>query len=555
MKQARFILTIALLISLLYSCKDSTDLTNAIPAGAVTVIHIDTKSLLTKADYKPLENKVIKDALESAKDNGNSTKMLEQLEGFLKNPNSTGIDLVSDCYIYMDSITMGIVLKTNDSKKFRDLLTKTFEIPEQMLTEKDGITTINIQRNVNIGWTKDKILLLTYSGYSYILGTTALPDLDTLLKKQLTQSEKESINSKKTFAEFISNKKDISIYYSYDNVFGMWSAAMNPALSMYRQEGKDVENIITGLQNQFKGVNMGAFVSFDKGEITLNNKMYYDSPEAEKKFTDLASQLAGELKGDQLRYFTEKPVFAASANMKGEGVYNYLSQLGLMSLIEKNAGFNLETMGIDLKSLISNINGDITVALNNVKTVKRKSGYSNYEYTDSYPEFTFMADLKDANSTWDFIKGKVKEANSEFNTITEVNPNTYSFAMDDEVTGYFGINNNMIFFTNREDVLKNLSASDLKSDFSSQAKGKTAFIFGNLNPLQPMLLDEIGNDVKAREFATKGLALIGDYSYTSMPDMNGSGKIVITDTSGNSLAVICKFIDSVVTYVAQESYK
>lgn len=555
MKQARFILTIALLISLLYSCKDSTDLTNAIPAGAVTVIHIDTKSLLTKADYKPLENKVIKDALESAKDNGNSTKMLEQLEGFLKNPNSTGIDLVSDCYIYMDSITMGIVLKMNDSKKFRDLLTKTFEIPEQMLTEKDGITTINIQRNVNIGWTKDKILLLTYSGYSYILGTTALPDLDTLLKKQLTQSEKESINSKKTFAEFISNKKDISIYYSYDNVFGMWSAAMNPALSMYRQEGKDVENIITGLQNQFKGVNMGAFVSFDKGEITLNNKMYYDSPEAEKKFTDLASQLAGELKGDQLRYFTEKPVFAASANMKGEGVYNYLSQLGLMSLIEKNAGFNLETMGIDLKSLISNINGDITVALNNVKTVKRKSGYSNYEYTDSYPEFTFMADLKDANSTWDFIKGKVKEANSEFNTITEVNPNTYSFAMDDEVTGYFGINNNMIFFTNREDVLKNLSASDLKSDFSSQAKGKTAFIFGNLNPLQPMLLDEIGNDVKAREFATKGLALIGDYSYTSMPDMNGSGKIVITDTSGNSLAVICKFIDSVVTYVAQESYK
>lgn len=555
MKQARFILTIALLISLLYSCKDSTDLTNAIPAGAVTVIHIDTKSLLTKADYKPLENKVIKDALESAKDNGNSTKMLEQLEGFLKNPNSTGIDLVSDCYIYMDSITMGIVLKMNDSKKFRDLLTKTFEIPEQMLTEKDGITTINIQRNVNIGWTKDKILLLTYSGYSYILGTTALPDLNTLLKKQLTQSEKESINSKKTFAEFISNKKDISIYYSYDNVFGMWSAAMNPALSMYRQEGKDVENIITGLQNQFKGVNMGAFVSFDKGEITLNNKMYYDSPEAEKKFTDLASQLAGELKGDQLRYFTEKPVFAASANMKGEGVYNYLSQLGLMSLIEKNAGFNLETMGIDLKSLISNINGDITVALNNVKTVKRKSGYSNYEYTDSYPEFTFMADLKDANSTWDFIKGKVKEVNSEFNTITEVNPNTYSFAMDDEVTGYFGINNNMIFFTNREDVLKNLSASDLKSDFSSQAKGKTAFIFGNLNPLQPMLLDEIGNDVKAREFATKGLALIGDYSYTSMPDMNGSGKIVITDTSGNSLAVICKFIDSIVTYVAQESYK
>ncbi|NDV94739.1 DUF4836 family protein [Dysgonomonas sp. 521] len=554
MKQARFILTIALLISFLYSCKDSADLTNAIPAGAVTVIHIDTKSLLTKADYKPLENKVIKDALNSAKNNGNSTKVLEQFEEFLKNPNSTGIDLVSDCYIYMDSITMGIVLKMNDAKKFSDLLTKTFEIPEQMLVEKDGITTIDIQRNVNIGWTKDKILLLTYSGYSYMLGTSALPDLDALLKKQLTQSEKESINAKKTFADFISNKKDVSIYYSYDNVFGMWATAVNPALSMYGgRDGKAVESIISGLQSQFKGVNMGAFISFDKGEVTLNNKMYYDSPEAEKNFADLASQLSGELKGDQLKYFAEKPVFAASANMNGEGVYNYLSQLGMIALIEKNAGSNLETMGIDLKSLISNINGDITVALNNVKTVKRKSAYSNYEYTDSYPELTFMADLKDANSTWDFIKGKVKEANGEFNVITEVNANTYSFSMYDGVTGYFGINNNMLFFTNRTDVLENLSAGDLKNEFSSQAKGNTAFIFGNLNPLQPMLLDEIGNDAKAQEFATKGLALIGDYSYASMPDMNGKGKIVITDTSGNSLAVICKFIDSVVTYAVQQN--
>ena len=34
--------------------------------------------------------------------------------------------------------------------------------------------------------------------------------------------------------------------------------------------------------------------------------------------------------------------------------------------------------------------------------------------------------------------------------------------------------------------------------------------------------------------------------------MSGNGKIVIKDTSGNSLAVICKFVDSVVTHIAQE---
>jgi hypothetical protein len=235
--------------------------------------------------------------------------------------------------------------------------------------------------------------------------------------------------------------------------------------------------------------------------------------------------------------------------MKGEGFYNYFNDLGFIPLFEKNAGSGLADMGIDLKSLISNVDGDITIALNNVKSMKRKSGFSEYEYTVTYPEFTFFGDLKDANTTRDFIKEKIKEANSEFTVVTEVDPNTYSFSMDDDIKAYFGINNNMFFFTNREDVLKNLSTGGLKSGLSSRAKGKTAFIFGNLNAIQPMVLYETVSDSEAREFAAKGLNLIGDYSYSSTPDMNGNGKIIITDTSGNSLAVICRFMDSLVTYV------
>lgn len=123
-------------------------MTNSIPASAATVIHIDTKSLLTKADYKPLENKVIKEALDKAKSGGNATKAIEQLESFLKNPNSTGIDFLSDCYMYMDSTTMGIVLKMDDQKKLKELLIKTFELPEQMLEEKDGVTTVSAQQNL-----------------------------------------------------------------------------------------------------------------------------------------------------------------------------------------------------------------------------------------------------------------------------------------------------------------------------------------------------------------------------------------------------------------------
>ena len=552
MKQTGITLIVALFVAFFYSCKDTGDLTNSIPASAATVIHIDTKSLLTKADYKPLENKVIKEALDKAKSGGNATKAIEQLESFLKNPNSTGIDFLSDCYMYMDSTTMGIVLKMDDQKKLKELLIKTFELPEQMLEEKDGVTTVSAQQNFVIGWTKDKLLLLTYMGTVYYRDQSALPDLKTLVTKQLTQTAKESINSKKSFAEFISNKKDISIFSSYSNIKGMWSSLLPPALAMQGHDGNAVNKMLTGIYDQLKDINTAAFISFEKGEIAFSNKMYYDTPEAEKKFNELASQMTGKLKGDQLKYFTDKPIFSISANMKGEGIYNYLNELGFISLIEENAGSNLSELGIDLKSFISNMDGDITFAVNNVKIITKKAEYYDFEYTDSSPELSFFADLKDANSIWNIAKGKIKELNGEAAVFTELNPNTYSLKMDENTTAYFGINNNMFFFTNSESIFKNISATGLKSDLSDQAKDKTAFICGTFSPLKPLLLSEMGGNDKAKELATKGFDLLGDYNYITTQDMSGSGKIVITDTSGNSLAVICKFVDSVVTHIAQE---
>lgn len=82
-----------------------------------------------------------------------------------------------------------------------------------MLEEKDGVTTVSAQQNFVIGWTKDKLLLITYMGTVYYRDQSALPDLKTLVTKQLTQTAKESINSKKSFAEFISNKRYFNLLF------------------------------------------------------------------------------------------------------------------------------------------------------------------------------------------------------------------------------------------------------------------------------------------------------------------------------------------------------
>lgn len=562
MKQTKLIVIAAILLSTLFwSCKDSTELTNVIPSDAIVVIHVDTKSLLTKADYKPLDNKLIKETLEKQKDEGRKrTKaMAEKFEEFLKNPNSSGIDLISDCYIYTGNTSSGIIWGMKDAGKFKETLTKSFNLPEEMIKEEDGISSIDLSSMAKVGWTKEKILIITASANSmYGLGSDNGPDLMELLTKQLKQTEKESINSNKAFTQFVKDKKDISVFYSYNNVAGLWSNMASQITGAYDEaSASGIAGIFGKLGDQVKGVNVAGFVSFEKGEIVAENKFYYDTPEDEKRFTELAGKLTHELKGDQIKLLAEKPLLLASMGVSGEGIYSYLADLGITQLFDDIAGSDLQEMGIDIKSLISNVEGDITFSLNEVKTVMKKQLYDDYEYESTEPVFSVFADLKDAKSTWDLIKSKVKEsaAKKEMpdSTLVEIDENTYSFNMDDDMKGYAGIKGNTIYITNSETIYKNITtATDGKNDFAALAKGKTSFIFGNLSSLKSKLTDEFKNDAKAAELAAKGFDLLGDYSFVSDKNMQGKGKVVINDDSANSLAVICKYIDSVITHSIED---
>lgn len=561
MKQTKLILIAAILVSALFwSCKDSTELINAIPSDAIVVVHVDTKSLLTKADYKPLDNKLIKEAIEKEKTNGSERNkaMMEKMEEFLKNPNSTGIDLINDCYLYTGNTSSGVIWGMKDAKKFKETLTKTFEIPAEMIKEEDGISTLDMSGMAKVGWTKDKILIITASTSTmYGLGYNDGPDLMELLKKQLKQTEKESINSNKAFAEFVKDKKDISVFYSYDNVAKLWSSTVSKMAGAYEdQTASNMSDVFAKMGDQFKGTNAAGFVSFEKGEIVAENKFYFDSPETEKKYTDLAAKVTHGLKGDQMKYLAEKPLFLAAMGINGEGIYNYLADLGLMQLFEKLSGPGLEELGIDLKSLISNVEGDITFSLNGIETVMKKGYYGDYEYPSSEPVFSVFADMKDAKATWNLIKDKVKEiaAKQEMpnSPLVEIDENTSTFAMNENMKAYIGINGNTFFCTNSEAIYKNIStASNSGNDFASLAQGKTSFIFGNLGSLKTMLTDAFKYDAKSQELAIKGFDLLGDYSFATDKNMNGKGKVVINDNSANSLAVISKYIDSVITYAIE----
>lgn len=549
MKQTKLLLVFAILIATFSSCKDSTkDLADAVPASAAMVIHFDTKSLLKKADYKPFDNKLLKQAFDEQKERGGESnkKVMAELEKFIKNPNSCGVNIIDDLLLYVDGEQMGFVWGVNDSKKIKALLTETFDMPEEMAEEKDGVTVLNSGAVAAVGWTKDKLLVVINMQNNYY--NENVVDLAGVIRNQLTQKADKSINSNEAFAKFVSKKQDISIFYAYDNYMGMMDS-MWQGMMGYGVGPNPLQKLMEEYKELLKGVSAGAYISFEKGEVTYEQEIYFASSESEKKYRDLIAQLSGELKGDQLTYFAEKPLLLVAANLKGQGVYDYLSKVGLISMVEENAGDQLAELGIDLKALVANVNGDVTFALNNVTVQKKVMSEFNYEYTQPVPEMTLLVDLTDAGTTWNLIKQNVAKADTD-SLFKETSPTSYTFNIEG-TTVYMGTHNNTLYVTNNE-VVKNNIGKDQKNEFASMGKGKSGFVYGNIASIKPMAMDELGNNLKIREFASKGLDLLGDYSLVVEKDMSAKGKLKITDDSANSLSVITKFVDSIITYAVGE---
>ena len=549
MKQTKLILLVAVIIAAFSSCKDNAkDLADAIPSSAMVVIHFDTKSILKKSDYSPLKNEILKKAFDEQKNRGGerNKKTMDELEKFMKDPNSFGVSFVDDCFIYTAGDQTGILWNVNDAKKLKNTLTETMGLPEEMLEEADGVTTVEMPGTGVIGWTANKLLVLMNTGgrYSYDEGS----EKKDAVIKQLKQKSDESINSVEGFSKFVAQKKDISVFYAYDNYVegmeGLMSGMLGTAMG-----ANPMEKMMAEFKDLLKGVSAGAFISFEKGAVTFNQEIYYASSESEKKYKDLMNQLTNDLKGEQLKYFAEKPIIMLSAGMKGEGVYDYMTKLGIISMIEENSEV-LDEMGLDLKSLVANLEGDVTIALNNVTNTTVRYEEMNYEYTKTIPEATLLADMKDASILWKLIRDKVAEADED-SVFVETSPTSYTATIDG-VKVYLGIKGNLFYITNQELMSKNIG-TDQKNDFASLAKGNKVLMYGNLNGVRPLIMENIGDDTKAREFVTKGLSLLGDYSFVSGSNMSGSGKIVITDDSANSLAVATKFFDEVISYYIEEN--
>lgn len=508
------------------SCGKSDDLANAVPADASYVVHVNTESLIKKADWKLFENVLVSRSVSLVKAGIGKEDANKIFDAFIKDPNSIGLDVTTEGYIYVSTSSAGLVLKVNDAEKLKKAFV-TFGNLEAV--EDGGSYSIKLSNDAVIVWNKKTFLFYTD------IQKSSSEDCTAQALAQLTQEKDKSINSIPSFSQFLKNRKDISMFYNYS------ALDMEKFIEM---SGQDIPKGVADELKQLKGISSMAYVSFEKGEIVTNSEIAYENSDVEKKYKELSESVLGEQTGKQLQYLIGDPVFAISMNLKGEGIYNYMEKLGVWTYIDEDGG---NKDGIELaKAILKNMEGDATFSLNNIiKIEKQYEGYYGTieSYTTPVPQFALFADSKDGK----FILNKIEEAIKKDTlnvdtTFVKIDENTYSMDVNG-TRAYLGVKDKTFFFTNDDSAYKNVKkGTQTENVYSKLAKGTTVSAAGKLDALKPYIKEEL-NDETTSKIILGFFDLFASYQIVGDKNYTGKGKIEMTNKDDNSLATICKYID------------
>ena len=135
----------------------------AIPKDVAMVMKVDLKNLARKANYKLMDNSLIKGSVELMKSTVNDDKK-KMIDDFLKNPNSLGVNIIDDMYFFVTADgTMGGVLSVSDSKKLYDNLLKIDPNFKEMIKIDKGIYSLKTNEAYGIAWDKARLVVRFYS--------------------------------------------------------------------------------------------------------------------------------------------------------------------------------------------------------------------------------------------------------------------------------------------------------------------------------------------------------------------------------------------------------
>ncbi len=212
MKRIFQLASVALVVLLLAtSCGKTPSHINVIPGDAFGVMLLKPGEMDRDALVKQIEsNDEYKDAMEEIREE--SEVLADIFDDFIKDPNSLGLDMEAEMYLFTapndDEIMFGYVMAMKKASAFEDVLKKLIAEMDMGIDieDADGFKKVVLPMDAGIIiWDKEKLL---------VLGSDGEFDAEATAKKLMNQKASESVTSNKDFAEFYSNCLGFNIWVS-----------------------------------------------------------------------------------------------------------------------------------------------------------------------------------------------------------------------------------------------------------------------------------------------------------------------------------------------------
>ena len=502
---------LAVLIVFLAACSKTSEYTNVIPADASVVASIHLKSLASKAGLDDKENEAAKQkVLEVLKSEMNAATF-QQLEKVIKNPNESGIDVESPFYIFSSSsfpypAIVGKVSNEDNLHASLDVMAK--EQICQPVSEADGYSFTTMNGGL-LAFNNSTVLVVNVSG------TTQTDKAKEAITNLLKQTADNSIVKSGAFQKMEMRKSDINFLVS------MKAIPMEAIPAICRTQ------ISMGLPTEVKAedITLVGGLNFEKGKIALRTENYTEN-EAVKALIKKQMESFGKANNTFVKYFPSSTLMFFNVGVKGEGLYNLLSE---------NKEFR-NTVSIakadEVKELFGSFNGDISAGLINVTM-------------NSAPTFMMYADVKNGNALETIYKNKQSLGLERGEDIIQLGKDEYVYKTKG-MNIFFGIKDKQMYATNDELLYKSVGKAADKSiknaPYASDMKGKNIFVAINAEaildlPVVKMVAGFGGQEVKTY------IELANKVSYLSMSSEGEISEIdlCLKDKDVNALKQIVDF--------------
>jgi hypothetical protein len=358
------------ILILLASCAKTNKQGKLIPKEAAIVITLDGKSLSAKLPWEEIKKNPLFQSMSS------DSTMPAALKSLLDNPETSGMDISSDCILFAVKDSLGGYLGFEGSVK-DEAAFKTFnkQVSENGAeSEKDGVQFIS-KFPVCVGWTKERFV--------YIFDAPQIGQMDDLTRRMLRDSinvrpvssrdigatckavfalpESNSLAKNENFTSLMKETGDVLFWMNSEELMKGGSTASAMAM--------------VNLDKFYKGNVTSATMNFENGKMSIKATTY-----AIGEIIDLVKKYGGgKINEEMIKRMPGKDVVALMAlNFKPEGLAALVKMTGMDGLI--NIG--LKNMNFTLEDFIKANKGDILVGVSDLVT---KPDTSTFQFQEQEP--------------------------------------------------------------------------------------------------------------------------------------------------------------------------